>query len=313
MKILITGGAGFIGSHLTEYLLGQNHEVTIIDNLLTGQKENIEKFLSNPALTFIEQDIVTADFSTLPAFDRVFHLASPASPVHYQNHPVETLRTNAEGTYNVLEHLRKAGAGRFVLASTSEVYGDPEIHPQKETYWGNVNSFGPRACYDEAKRYAEAVAYTYLTKYKVDVRVARIFNTYGPRMDIEDGRVVSNFVTQALRKEPMTVYGDGTQTRSLCYVSDMVRGLVALAAIDGITGEVINLGNSDERTVQQIAEKVKELTKTTSEIVKKPIGADDPKKRKPDTTKAKKLLQWEPSVELDAGLRYTIEYFDSIL
>lgn len=313
MKILITGGAGFIGSHLTEYLLGQNHEVTIIDNLITGQKANIEALLTNKQLTYIEEDIITTDFSKLPGFDWIFHMASPASPVHYQNHPIETLRTNSEGTYNVLEHMRKTGKGRFVLASTSEVYGDPEIHPQKESYWGNVNSFGPRACYDEAKRYAEAITYSYATKYNIQVRIARIFNTYGPRMDIEDGRVVSNFVTQALKKEPITIYGDGSQTRSLCFVSDMVKGLVALAETDGIDMEVINIGNTDERTVKEIAEKVKDLTNTSSEIVYKPIGADDPKKRKPDTTKAKTLLNWQPAVELDTGLRYTIEYFDSIL
>lgn len=313
MKILITGGAGFIGSHLTEYLLGQNHEVTIIDNLITGQKKNIEALLANKNLTYIEEDIITTDFSKLPAFDWVFHMASPASPVHYQDHPIETLRTNSEGTYNVLEHIKKTGKGRFVLASTSEVYGDPETHPQKETYWGNVNSFGPRACYDEAKRYAEAITYSYATKCNVQVRVARIFNTYGPRMDIEDGRVVSNFVTQALKKEPITIYGDGSQTRSLCYVSDMVKGLIALAETDGIDMEVINLGNTDERTVKEIAEKVKELTQTSSEIVYKSIGADDPKKRRPDTTKAKTLLKWQPAVELDTGLRYTIEYFNSIL
>jgi nucleoside-diphosphate-sugar epimerase len=313
MKILITGGAGFIGSHLSEYLLEQGHEVTIIDNLITGQKTNIEKLLSNTNFKYIESDIVKMDFSELPAFDRIYHLASPASPVHYQNQPVETLRTNAEGTYNVLEHMRKTGKGRFILASTSEVYGDPEIHPQKESYWGNVNSFGPRACYDEAKRYAEAMTYTYATKYNVEVRVARIFNTYGPRMDVLDGRVVSNFVTQALKKEPITVYGDGSQTRSLCYVSDMVKGLVALADTENINMEVINLGNQDERTVQEIAEKVKDLTKSSSEIIQKPIGADDPKKRKPDTSKAKSLLNWSPTVELDQGLRYTIEYFESVL
>lgn len=313
MKILITGGAGFIGSHLSEYLLEQGHEVTIIDNLITGQKTNIEKLLANTNFKYIESDIVKMDFTELPAFDRIYHLASPASPVHYQNQPVETLRTNAEGTYNVLEHMRKTGKGRFILASTSEVYGDPEIHPQKESYWGNVNSFGPRACYDEAKRYAEAMTYTYATKYNVEVRVARIFNTYGPRMDVLDGRVVSNFVTQALKKEPITVYGDGSQTRSLCYVSDMVKGLVALADTENINMEVINLGNQDERTVQEIAEKVKGLTKSSSEIIEKPIGADDPKKRKPDTSKAKSLLNWSPTVELDQGLRYTIEYFESVL
>lgn len=313
MKILITGGAGFIGSHLSEYLLQQNHEVTIIDNLITGQKKNIEPFLDNKTLTYIEQDIITVDFSSLPAFDRVYHLASPASPVHYQDHPVETLRTNSEGTYKVLEHIRTTGKGRFVLASTSEVYGDPEVHPQKETYWGNVNSFGPRSCYDEAKRYAEAITYSYLHSFHVDARVARIFNTYGPRMDVEDGRVVSNFVTQAIHKSPITIYGDGTQTRSLCYVSDMVQGLVALAETEGLTGEVINLGNPDERTVREIAEKIKEMTGTSSEIIAKPIGLDDPKKRKPDTTKAQTLLQWKPAVELETGLRYTIEYFQSIL
>lgn len=313
MNILITGGAGFIGSHLTEFLLGEGHNVTVIDNLITGNTRNIEHLRSNNNLTFIEADIITFDFSQLPAFDIVFNLASPASPVQYQKHPVETLRVNSEGTYNVLEHIRKTGKGRFVQASTSEVYGDPLIHPQKEDYWGNVNSFGTRSCYDEAKRYAEAIIYSYMTKHAVDARIARIFNTYGPRMEKEDGRVVSNFITQSLTNSPITIYGDGSQTRSLCYVSDMVRGLYLLATTNDITGEIINLGNPNEKTVLEIGSIIKSMTQSSSEIVFKPIEKDDPKRRKPDITKAKEILNWEPQVPLEEGLAQTIAYFKTVV
>lgn len=313
MNILVTGGAGFIGSHLSKSLLENGHTVTIIDNFITGNKSNIDQLKDNPNLIVIEADIINYQFKNNDSYDAVFHLASPASPIQYWKHPLETLRTNAEGTHNVLNHLKETGKGRFVLASTSEVYGDPEVHPQIESYWGNVNSFGHRSCYDEGKRYAEAVTYVYGKNYNVDVRVARIFNTYGPMMDKDDGRVVSNFVNQALRNEPITIYGDGSQTRSLCYVSDMVAGLQKLAFTDNITMEVINLGNPNEKTVLEIAELIKEMTGSKSEIVFKPIGEDDPKKRKPDISKAQSLLSWKPQVELHTGLQYTIEYFRTII
>lgn len=310
MNILVTGGAGFIGSHLTRSLLEKGHVVTVIDNFITGSKKNLPE---NEKLTFIEADVITFDFSKLPAFDVLFHLASPASPIQYWKYPVETLRTNAEGTYNVLEHIRKTGKGTFVIASTSEVYGDPEVHPQVESYFGNVNSFGVRSCYDEAKRYAEAMTYSYGKTFGLDVRVARIFNTYGPNMEKEDGRVISNFINQALSSKPITIYGDGKQTRSFCYVSDMVEGLQKLAFTDNLTMEVVNLGNPIEKTVAQIAEMIKEMTNSSSEITFEPIGEDDPKKRKPDISKAKSKLVWEPVVELKDGLQYTIEYFRKII
>ncbi len=313
MKILITGGSGFIGSHLSHRLIEDGHDVTIIDNFITGNKQNVADILHHERFTLIEADLTTYSLDKLPAFDIIFHLASPASPVQYWKYPVETLRTNAEGTYHVLEHARTHPGTRVVLASTSEVYGDPLVHPQTEDYWGNVNPNGIRSCYDEAKRYAEAICFAYFRTYKIGLRVARIFNTYGPNMEKDDGRVVSNFVTQALKHEPITVYGDGTQTRSLCYVSDMVSALLALSMTDGIDGEVINLGNPNEKTVTQIAELVKDMTQTPSEIVYKEIDADDPKRRKPDITKAKKLLHWEPVVPLEDGLEKTIAYFKTIV
>lgn len=308
MNILITGGAGFIGSHLTKSYADEGHHVYVVDNLITGNKRNIED-ISAELVTFIEQDVAVYDLLEVPPVDIAYNLASPASPIQYKKHPVETLRANAEGSYRLLEFARAGNAKRVVLASTSEVYGDPLEHPQKETYWGNVNSAGERSCYDEAKRYAEAITTTYHMKYSTPVRIARIFNTYGPNMEHNDGRVVSNFITQAIANNPITIYGDGSQTRSFCYVSDMVKGLRALGETDGIDGEIINIGNPNEKTVKELAEIIKEMTGSDSEITLNPIGADDPKKRKPDITKAEKLLGWKPEVVLEDGLTKTIEYF----
>lgn len=313
MKVLITGGAGFIGSHMAAYLLEQGHEVTIIDNYITGDKRNIAPLMHHERFHSIEADIVSEDLSDHPSYDGIFHLASPASPVQYMKYPIETLRTNANGTDNLLQYLTKHPSCRFLLASTSEVYGDPLEHPQKETYWGNVNPNGIRSCYDEAKRYAEAISFSFMRSYDLDIRIARIFNTYGPQMEIDDGRVVSNFVTQALTKQPITVYGSGDQTRSLCYVSDMVEALFRLATYDNLKGSVINVGNPTEMTVQEIAEKVKEATQSPSEIIHEPIDADDPKRRRPDISKAQEILQWQPSIPFDQGLTKTIAYFQSVI
>jgi nucleoside-diphosphate-sugar epimerase len=309
MKILITGGAGFIGSHLTAFHLEKGDSVYVIDNFITGSKENIIPYEKNELYRFIEGNVITFDFASLAVpFDISYHLASPASPIQYKKHPVETLQVNAQGTYNVLEHVKKTG-GSFLVASTSEVYGDPLVHPQPESYWGNVNSAGVRSCYDEGKRFAEAMTMTYYRSFGVDARIVRIFNTYGPNMEKNDGRVVSNFIMQALTGQPITIYGDGTQTRSFCYVSDLVRGLNLLATVDIKDDRIINIGNPDEKTMLELAQKVKELTGTGSEIVFQPIDADDPKKRKPDITKAQTILGWQPTVSLDQGLQKTIAYF----
>lgn len=308
MNILITGGAGFIGSHLAKIYAAEGNHVYVVDNLITGNKSNL-KGLDEKRVTFIEKNVAEYDLLEVPGVDIAYNLASPASPIQYKKHPVETLRANAEGSYRLLEFARAGNAKRVVLASTSEVYGDPLEHPQKESYWGNVNPAGERSCYDEAKRYAEAITMTYFMKYNVPVRIARIFNTYGPNMEHNDGRVVSNFITQSIAGRPITIYGDGTQTRSFCYVSDMVRGLRALGETDGIDGEIINLGNPNEKTVKELAEIVRDMTGSTSEITLNPIGADDPKKRKPDITKAKEMVQWEPQISLEEGLEKTIEYF----
>ncbi len=308
MNILITGGAGFIGSHLTKHYTDLGHHVYVVDNLITGNTDNL-KGIPSDLLTFIEKDVASYDLSDIPHIDIAFNLASPASPIQYKKHPIETMRANSEGSYHLLEFARMGHCDRVVLASTSEVYGDPLEHPQKETYWGNVNSAGERSCYDEAKRYAEAITMTYRMKYQINVRIARIFNTYGPHMEHDDGRVVSNFITQAIGNTPITIYGDGMQTRSFCYVSDLVRGLVALGETDGIDGEIVNLGNPNEKTVKELAEIIKQMTNSTSEITLNPIGADDPKKRKPDISKAFEKLNWKPEVELTQGLEKTIEYF----
>lgn len=310
MNILITGGAGFIGSHLTAFHLEKKDTVYVIDNLITGSTLNILSLTENPLLHFIEADITTYDYADLPEEIHVaYHLASPASPVQYKKFPIETMLVNSVGTHKLLELVRVGKIHRFVLASTSETYGDPLIHPQTEDYWGNVNPVGVRACYDEAKRFSEAITMSYYRKYNCNVRIARIFNTYGPNMEKNDGRVVSNFVMQALTNAPITIYGDGTQTRSFCFVSDLVKGLYALGHKNGISGEIINLGNPDERSMKELSALVKELTNTKSEIVFEAIDSDDPKKRKPDITKAEKMLQWQPEVSLHEGLLQTIAYF----
>ena len=312
MNILITGGSGFIGSHLSKHYADKGSSIFIIDNLITGNRKNIASIPSDK-ITFLEQDLITADLSVLPPIDICYHLASPASPIQYKKHPVETMRVNAEGTHKILELCKSKECDRIVLTSTSEIYGDPLEHPQKESYWGNVNTLGDRACYDEAKRYAESMTMTYHRSFNVDARIARIFNTYGPNMELNDGRVVSNFIIQAIQNNPITIYGDGTQTRSFCYVDDMVSGLASLGETEGIEGEVINLGNPDEKTVLELAEIIKDMTDSTSEITFEGIGQDDPKKRKPNISKANTILSWEPKISLNKGLKNTIEYFEAEL
>ncbi len=311
MNILITGGAGFIGSHLCEHFLNQGHFVLALDNLCTGRLKNIEEFKSNPQFKFENVDVskpLPAAISGLKKWDWIFHFASPASPPKYFSIPIETMTVNAEGTRHLLELARTTNA-KFFYSSTSEVYGDPLVHPQPESYWGNVNSIGVRSIYDEAKRYAEAMIYSYHREFKVDVRVIRIFNTYGPKMDPEDGRVVTNLMFQALRNQPMTIYGDGKQTRSFQYVSDLVDGIDRLMKADYVLP--VNLGNPDEFTILEFAEKVKQLVPTQSTLVFQPLPQDDPKQRKPIISLAKSLLQWEPKVKLADGLAKTLLYFKS--
>ncbi|EKE14342.1 MAG: hypothetical protein ACD_12C00560G0001 [uncultured bacterium] len=310
MKILITGGAGFIGSHLTEFHLAKNDEVVVVDNFVTGDKKNLP--LESKDLKIIEADISDYDFSELPNFDIIYDLASPASPKDFKTLSIEILKTNSLGLMNVLDFFIKSNSKTLVFSSTSEVYGDPLEHPQKESYFGNVNPNGIRSCYDEGKRFAEALMMAYFRKYKKDIRIARIFNTYGPHMKNDDGRVVSNFVNQAIDSQPLTVYGDGSQTRSFCYVSDMVKGLYSLATSDNCAGEIINIGNPNEKTIMEITDIIKKLVQSQSKVVFKTIGEDDPKKRCPDITKAKKLLNWEPKVDLEEGLIKTIQYFKNI-
>lgn len=307
---LVTGGAGFIGSHLCEALLDASHRVIAVDNLLTGRKDNIQDALKRPQFTLIEHD-VTKPLNKLSDVSYIFHLASPASVVDYQKYPEETALVNSAGTRNLLQLAGETGA-KFLFASTSEVYGDPKEHPQKETYWGNVNPVGPRACYDESKRFGEMITMVYHRRDAIDARIIRIFNTYGPRMRPDDGRVISNLVNQAIRGEPMTVYGDGTQTRSFCYVSDLVEGIMQAMFTNETNGEVINLGNPEEYRMIDLAQKIKEMTGVPSEIVFKDLPPDDPQERKPDITKAKKFLGWEPKVTVTEGLVKTIEYYRSI-
>jgi UDP-glucuronate decarboxylase len=303
MRILVTGGAGFIGSHLIDRLLEDEHEVICLDNFYTGHKRNLLRWLNHPYFELIRHDITEP--IRLEA-DQIYHLACPASPVHYQYNPVKTIKTNVMGTLNMLG-LAKRVKARFLLASTSEVYGDPEVHPQTEEYRGNVNPIGIRSCYDEGKRVAETLAFDYHRQNDVEIRVARIFNTYGPRMLENDGRVVSNFVVQALRNQPLTVYGEGSQTRSFCYVSDLVEGLMRLMNGDH-TGPV-NLGNPDEYTILQLAQAVQQMVNPDVEIKFETLPQDDPRRRKPDITRAKTWLGWQPTVPLKEGLQLTVEDF----
>lgn len=308
--ILVTGGAGFIGSHLCEKLLTQGNFVICLDNLFTGSKDNIKHLLKNKNFKFVKHDIIEP-FFTNKKIDQVYNLACPASPVHYQFNAIRTIKANTIGVINMLGLARKHTA-RFLQASTSEVYGDPLVHPQPESYRGNVSCIGPRACYDEGKRVAETLCFDYNRQHKVDICVVRIFNTYGQRMALNDGRVVSNFIIQALQNKPITIYGDGTQTRSFCYVDDMVKGLIAAINKKDFKGPV-NLGNPDEFTVLELAEKIKAMTGSKSKIVFKVLPEDDPLQRKPDIKKAKQELSWQPSISVDIGLKKTITYFKNKL
>ena len=303
-KILVTGGAGFIGSHLCSRLLDEGHEVICVDNFFTGQKKNISQLESNPKFTVIEHDII--DPLSLDV-EQIFNLACPASPIHYQHNPIRTIKTSTVGMVNMLG-LAKRTSARILQASTSEVYGDPLIHPQTENYWGNVNCIGKRSCYDEGKRVAETLCFDYHRQNKVDIRVVRIFNTYGPNMHPQDGRVVSNFIMQALTNKPITINGDGSHTRSFCYVDDLVEGMLRMMKRGNITGP-INLGNPNEITVKELAQEIIRLTASSSEVTYTPLPEDDPKKRQPDISLAKEMLDWQPSVSLENGLEKTIKYF----
>jgi UDP-glucuronate decarboxylase len=304
-RILVTGGSGFLGSHLCERLLSDGHEVVCLDNFFTGTRVNVEHLLDNHRFELMRHDVT--DPLTMEV-DEIFHLACPASPIHYQRNPVRTIRTAVEGTLNMLDLAREARA-RILIASTSEVYGDPTEHPQRESYWGNVNPIGPRACYDEGKRCAEALAVSYARQYGVEVRIARIFNTYGPRMHENDGRVVSNFVVQALRNEPITIYGEGDQTRSFCYATDLIEGFLRLMASPH-GADPVNLGNPRETTVRELAELARRLSNSKSDLIKAPLPKDDPTRRKPDISRAQELLGgWTPQIPLEKGLTATIEDF----
>ena len=307
MADLVAGGAGFIGSHLCDRLILEGRTVICADNFLTGRRANVEHLLSSPRFSLIELDLIEG--APQVEVERVYHLASPASPPGYTRFPIETMRVNSEGTRHLLNLAAQSGA-RFLYASTSEVYGDPTEHPQRETYRGNVSSTGPRSMYDEAKRFGEALTTAYQNSHAVDARIVRIFNTYGPRSDPDDGRLVPNFIVQALTERPMTVYGDGKQTRSLCYVSDLVEGLVRAMESDLASGEVINLGNPAEHTILEYAQMIRELAGSRSEVIFTDYAVgDDPQRRRPDITKARDLLAWEPGVDLEDGLSRTIEYF----
>ena len=306
-RVLVTGGAGFIGSHLCERLVADGHDVVCMDNLFTGRRENIQHLLGSGNFEFDRHDV---NQPFVLECDQIFHLACPASPIHYQRNPVRTIRTCVQGTLHALECAREVG-GRLFIASTSEVYGDPAEHPQTETYWGNVNPIGPRACYDEGKRCAEALAVSFARQYQTEIRIARIFNTYGPRMHENDGRVVSNFVVQSLRGEPITIFGSGQQTRSFCYVSDLVEATVRFMNTEMDGTLPVNLGNPREHTIAEIATMVRDLTKSPSELVFKPLPVDDPVRRKPDIGRAREILGWEPTVGLADGLRRTIDDFEA--
>jgi len=314
-RILVTGGAGFLGSHLIDRLLNRGDEVVCVDNLFTGSKRNIEHLLNHSRFEFLRHDV------TLPLHievDQIYNLACPASPIHYQHDPIHTIKTSIYGAINMLGLANRLNA-RIFQASTSEVYGDPSVHPQSESYWGNVNPIGPRSCYDEGKRCAETLFFDYHRQHNVDIRVARIFNTYGPRMHPNDGRVVSNFIVQALNNQDITLYGDGQQTRSFCYVDDLVDGFIkymdfsADQNVRSSTLGPVNLGNPREFTIRQLAEIVIEMTGSSSKLVFCPLPVDDPRQRQPDITLAKKILDWEPSISLEEGLKKTILYFDTVL
>ncbi len=308
-RIAVTGGAGFLGSHLCERLLRDGHDVLCIDNFFTGGKDNILHLIANPHFELMRHDVT---FPLYVEVDEIYNLACPASPVHYQFDPVQTTKTSVHGAINMLG-LAKRTKSKIFQASTSEVYGDPKVHPQTEEYWGHVNPIGIRACYDEGKRCAETLFFDYYRQHQLRIKVGRIFNTYGPRMHPNDGRVVSNFIVQALNNEPITLYGDGRQTRSFCYVDDMIDAFVRFMATgDDVTGP-INLGNPDEFTIRELAEKVISLTGSKSKIVNKPLPSDDPMQRKPDIAMASKKLGWEPKIKLDQGLTKTVEYFDKLL
>ena len=308
-RVLVTGGAGFIGSHLCERFLHDGHDVICVDNLLTGDIDNVAHLMANRRFTFLEQNVTNYVYVSGP-LDVVMHFASPASPVDYLELPIQTLKVGSLGTHNALGLARAKGA-RILVASTSEVYGDPLIHPQREDYWGNVNPVGPRGVYDEAKRFLEAMTMAYMRSHGMETRIVRIFNTYGPRMRMRDGRVVPNFMCQALLDEPVTVYGDGSQTRSFCYVDDLVEGIVRLLWSD--EKEPVNIGNPAEMTILQFAHRIIELSGSRSQVVNKPLPVDDPKVRQPDIAKARRILGWEPKVGLDDGLRETISFFKAKL
>ena len=304
-RILVTGGAGFLGSHLCEKLLSQNHDVICLDNLFTGQKDNIAHLMNNPYFEFVRHDVTFPYYSEV---DEIYNLACPASPVHYQFDPVQTTKTSVHGAINMLG-LAKRTKAKIFQASTSEVYGDPEVHPQDESYWGRVNPIGMRSCYDEGKRCAETLFFDYYRQHKVKIKVGRIFNTYGPRMHPNDGRVVSNFIVQALQNQNISMYGDGSQTRSFCYVDDLIEGIIRLMNTDADVTGPVNLGNPSEFTILQLAQKVIQMTGSKSDIIYKPLPSDDPKQRQPNITLAKSKLGWEPSIQLEEGLKKTIEYF----
>jgi len=315
MNVLVAGGAGMVGSHLVDSLVARGDQIIVLDNYMTGSPRNLVHLAGRPGFRLVNANIteqltdIAADWGSI---DQIFHLASPASPVAYAREPIATLMVNALGTKHLLD-LAVAQGARFVLASTSEVYGDPLVSPQPETYWGNVNSVGPRACYDEGKRFAESLLVSYQRVYGLDMRIARIFNTYGPRSAVDDGRVIPNFCVQALRGEPLTIYGDGNQTRSFCFVSDLVRGMILLSEIEGITGEVINLGNPHEQTVAEIAAEIIRLAGSASTIDFHDLPVDDPIHRRPDITKAGELLGWSPQIDFPTGLARTLDYFRGVI
>lgn len=305
MKILVTGGAGFIGSNLCARLLTEGHTVLCVDNLITGTTDNIASIRNHPQFSFLEHDI-TQPFHFQA--DAIFHLASPASPVGYMQHPIETILVNSQGTYQMLEQAKKQHA-KFLVSSTSEIYGDPLVHPQREDYWGNVNPIGPRACYDESKRLAETLTMEYYRQYQTDVRIVRIFNTYGPNSQIDDGRMIPNFITQALKNQPLTIFGDGTKTRSITYVDDLVEGLVRALLHPNTTGEVFNLGSIEEYTVLEYANMIIRLCNSSSTIVFEPSRIDDPERRRPNPSKAEQILGWQRKVSMEEGLQRTIAWF----